>query len=286
MVVVMTVDLAAVEKHRSKRLWRHPQRRVRSRANARAFVESAGFALVFPSDETELPSLWEAYTDEPFELGWSDAISTLWSWREEMPSRREAASGPFFRGKASLIAPKLLGSFVSMNRAPRVESELMESVTDKDQKAVLQVLIRRGPTPRIALAQEAGLMAKSGSRRFSRAVEALERGFRVARVGVDQEAHSNWPSVVYDLFMRAFPQAIAEAGEMTRDQALQTIVRTHFEAVAAARPRPVANALSIRTREADKIFGALKGQGIIEPANEQFPEGTCVLVPGVRRVSR
>ena len=45
----------------------------------------------------------------------------------------------------------------------------------------------------------------------------------------------------------------------------------------------MANALSIRTREADKVFTALKAQGFIEPANDGFEEGTCVIVPGVRR---
>jgi hypothetical protein len=279
----MPIELEEVEKYRARRLWRRAEHRVRNRAQARAFVESAGFALLFPSPGTELPSLWEAYTDKPFELGWGDDVSTLWAWKDELPARREAASGPYFRGKASLIAPRLLGPFVSLAKAPKSEEELVAAPADADSKAIFKALLRYGPKARIELRRLAGLDGKSASRRFGRVVETLERTFRLAKVGVEQEAESHWPSQVYDLFVRAFPQAAVEARDLPRDQVLQLIVRAHFEAVAVARARPIANALSVRTREVDKAFATLTQKGVIEAAGPAFPESSFALAASARR---
>ena len=279
----MAIEPEEVEKYRARRLWKRAEHRVHSRAQARAFVESAGFALVFPSPGTELPSLWDAYTDKSFELGWGQDVSTLWAWKDELASRREAASGPFFRGKASLIAPRLLGAFMALAKAPKSEQELAVAPADADSKAIFKTLAKYGPTARIGLRRLAGLDGKTASRRFGRVVETLERTMRLAKVGVEQEAESHWPSQIYDLFVRAFPQAAIEARELPRDQALQAIVRAHFEAVAVARARPIANALSVRTREVDKAFAVLLQKGVIEPAGPGFPEASFALAASARR---
>ena len=65
----MALNRTQIEQHRRRWLWLNPERRVQSRANARSFVESAGFALLLPSPDTELPSLGQAYTDDVFDLG-------------------------------------------------------------------------------------------------------------------------------------------------------------------------------------------------------------------------
>ena len=60
-------------------------------------------------------------------------------------------------------------------------------------------------------------------------------------------------------------------------------MRAHFEAVAVARARPIANALSVRTREVDKAFAVLLQKGVIEPAGPGFAEASFALAASARR---
>jgi hypothetical protein len=68
-----------------ERRWWVRGRRVRSIARAGAFVEDVGFALLFPSERVEAPSLWEAVAGEdaePFATGMDADEQRVWSWKD------------------------------------------------------------------------------------------------------------------------------------------------------------------------------------------------------------
>jgi hypothetical protein len=58
--------------------------RVRTLAQARAFVKAVGLCLVFADKKQDLPNLWDVVDlpeKQPGEKGWGKKIGAVWSWK-------------------------------------------------------------------------------------------------------------------------------------------------------------------------------------------------------------
>ena len=56
---------------------------------ARAFVKEVKVCTIFPSDKTELPSLYEQVDlpeKQPGESGWGARMSAVWPWKNQLPA--------------------------------------------------------------------------------------------------------------------------------------------------------------------------------------------------------
>jgi hypothetical protein len=65
------------------------QPRVRTLAQARAFVKAAGLCLVFADQKQDLPNLWDVVDlpeKQPGEKGWGKKIGAVWSWKNQLPA--------------------------------------------------------------------------------------------------------------------------------------------------------------------------------------------------------
>jgi hypothetical protein len=79
---------------------------------AGAFIDDVGLALLFPTAEAALPSLYQAASQQPLplsEAGWGPDAQRVWGWKDELPRNGLAWSGRLLRGgRASFLAPGLL----------------------------------------------------------------------------------------------------------------------------------------------------------------------------------
>ena len=95
--------------------------RLRSLEQAAAWIDEVGVALLFPSGDYVLPSLWEAVAGNP-EVDWSirdeegkyvaftPNMRKVWSWKDELPAGRLACVGLHVARTTSLVAPRLVAS--------------------------------------------------------------------------------------------------------------------------------------------------------------------------------
>jgi hypothetical protein len=64
--------------------------KIRTIAEAAAFVRQVQICTIFPSDRTSLPSLYE-HVDlpekQPGEGGWGARMEAVWPWKNELPAR-------------------------------------------------------------------------------------------------------------------------------------------------------------------------------------------------------
>jgi hypothetical protein len=68
-----------------------PDPPLRTIEDATAHLDRLGFAVLFPADRITAPSLWEAIAgpDEvPFASGMGPAEELVWTWKDDLPSRR------------------------------------------------------------------------------------------------------------------------------------------------------------------------------------------------------
>lgn len=97
--------------------------KVRTIKQAAAYIDQVGFCLLFPIKRLALPSLWAAVkgrSPRRFDLiaEWDADTERLWEWKDELPRRRLAYSGKYFRTKASLLSLKFLPCFYRLEGQP------------------------------------------------------------------------------------------------------------------------------------------------------------------------
>lgn len=205
--------------------------RVRTFAQAGAYVERVGFCLLFPIKGLPLPSLWagvKGRSPRNFNLvaAWDSDAGKLWGWKDDFPRRRLAWYGKYFRGKASLIAPAFLPCFYRLEEntgTPDGHERLYaEGKITADARAICGALLERGPQGVLELRHGLGWTSKRGNQRLKRALEEVQRRLLVVRWGTKPETNA-WESAVYQLTPRAFPCATKAAAKLTRSDAQRTI---------------------------------------------------------------
>jgi len=164
---------------------------------AAAYVEDVGFAVLFPAERVESPSLWEAVAGPdavPFAAGMGAAESQVWSWKDELPKAGLAWYGKFVHKRASLLSPRLLTALYEGAGEPtdHLAFDLPEAA-----HRIAEALIA-GPLPTAALREIVGDRA-----RYTTAIAALHRHLLVTSAGV-RESPTGWPATLVDLTCRLF----------------------------------------------------------------------------------
>ncbi|MFQ6058429.1 MAG: DNA glycosylase AlkZ-like family protein [Anaerolineae bacterium] len=236
----MTLTQAQVEQLRNERYHRLPARRLRSEDDAVRFVDEVGFCLLFPVQGMELPSLWEAINGcrrpvprhhDDYELG------LTWRWKDTLPSQKRIFYGKILKGKATLISLALLPYFYALSENyGDLDDYLLEyedGLLSEEAKRIYEVLLERGASPTGVLRREAGLWGKSNMARFDRALVELQRGLKIAKVGIS-DANRWGYSYVYDLLPRWLPHVPKQAREITRAEARQRLITKYLDTVVVA----------------------------------------------------
>jgi len=90
-----------------------PTRLLTSVDEAAEYLDGVGFAVLFPAERIQAPSLWEAVAGAdavPFAAGMGPAESQVWTWKDELPRAGLAWYGKFVYQRASLLSPRLLAA--------------------------------------------------------------------------------------------------------------------------------------------------------------------------------
>jgi Winged helix DNA-binding domain len=170
-----------------------------------------GLALIFPSDDLVLPSLWEAVAgtkeitwssrdEEGRFLDFSPEFGRVWRWKDELPERRLVCVGKHLHGRSALVSLELLPALCAAGRDPGELSPL--------EQDVVAFLRDQGPC---STADLPGLIGHE-RKQVARAVDRLQRRLVLTTAGA-QERPQGWPAVIVDLLSRRYAEHLERLPE-------------------------------------------------------------------------
>jgi len=196
-----------------------PSPRLDTLAAAARFIDDIGFAVLFPADRVEVPSLFEAVAD-PDAVAWAQGMgaaeSTVWTWKDALPAAGCAWSGRLLHRRASLVSPALLASLYQ-GQGDLDDHRGFELPPDSHR--IAEALLP-GPLPSSALRELVG-----DRKRYGPAIAELHRSLLVTSAGV-VEQRGGWPATLVDLTCRVFD--VGRGGD--RADATRRFVATVIEA--------------------------------------------------------
>lgn len=229
-----------------------------------SFVDRVGLALLFPSDELLLPSLWEAVAGTT-EITWSqrDAegrfldfspeFGRVWRWKDELPERRLVCAGKHVAGRSAVVSLAVLPALVAVADRADVDPVERELVHALEEHAALT-------TP------ELSRIVGRERRRVGAALERLQRKLLVTGAGAVRTGRG-WPAVAFDLLDRRYAESLRSIPP--RDTALRLLAQTilrHAREVSAA---DVAAVLRCTAADAAAALDELVDAGVARRRDEE-----------------
>ena len=232
--------------------------RLRSLEQAAAWVDEVGLALLFPSGDYVLPSLWEEVAGSP-EVDWSirdeegkyvaftPNMRKVWSWKDELPAGRLACVGLHVARTSSLVAPRLVASLYAATAEGRDGIDGLELEIEQAAESLGRPAGRR----------ELRLLVGAEKRHADRAINALQRKLVLTNAGRTDEG-SGWASTLHDLFARRWKAKLRRlpAREDALDALAAAVLRGGGEVSAA----DLGAALRLRKRETVETLERLEAK--------------------------
>jgi hypothetical protein len=259
---------------------------------ATSWLDGVGLALLYPSPDHVLPSLWEAVAgrvpvdwavrdEEGTFVSFTPEMELVWRWKDELPARRLACVGLHVARTSSLVAPRLVPSLYALTERTGAADDFRESDLDGLELAVAEAALDAGgPVTR----RELRLLVGSDKRRVDRAVNALQRRLVLTNAG-STSAESGWASTLHDIFARRWRAKLRRLP--ARKRAVAALAEAVLRGADDASAADLAAALRLRRREARELLEALEARGAAEVRLEDGIEiwrstDGGARIPGVR----
>lgn len=230
-----------------------PDKRVKTALDAARFIDRVGFCVLFPVKNVPLPSLYFAM-GRRWPPKWDDDAKKLWRWKNELPKKRRAFYGKYFKGRGTFLSLESLSLLLSIHEtavAPDAHDSFYASGRiSTDAQAIWQALAALGPLPTLELRHAVKMETQRGNPRFKKAVAELQSLLVVTHSGTEQETES-WASNRFDLVSRTFPKQIAQAWRITQEDGRRDVAAKYRKLYPAAMPVQIA-----------RLFGWTKAQAV------------------------
>jgi hypothetical protein len=263
------INLTKLQSHRKLTFGLPPAKRVSSPAQALTFVNARGFIYFWPIKGIDLPSLWAAVTgDRPVADKHDDPGHITWGWKDGALDKKIWYYGKILRGKATMISLEIAPYFyaLSENYGSPEEDYLIayhEGRLTQASKQVYETLLDNGALNTLDLRKKAKL-ANAKDSEFNKALEQLQRDFKILPVGVAQAGAWNY-SHIYEIVTRHYPNLSEQARIITESQARAKLLELYFDLVGAA-----------QLRDVNKLFGW--GNEVVKKAiNKLLENGALVM---------
>ena len=242
------INLTKLQSHRQRTFGLPPAKRLSSPAQALTFVNKRGFTYFWPIKGIDLPSLWTAVAgDRPVADKHDDPGHITWGWKDGALDKKIWYYGKILRGKATMISLEVAPYFyaLSENYGSPEEDYLIayqEGRLTQASKQVYETLLENGALNTLDLRKKAKLSNAKDSE-FNKALEQLQRDFKILPVGVAQAGAWNY-SHIYEIVTRHYPDLSEQARVITESQARAKLLELYFDMVGAA-----------QLRDVNKLFG-------------------------------
>lgn len=244
----MIINLKKLQTLRTRTFNLPPNKRVSSPRQALTFVNKRGFIYFWTIKGIDLPSLWTAVAGErPVADKHDDPGHITWGWKDGALDKKIWYYGKILRGKATMISLEVAPYFyaLSENYGSPEEDYLMayrEGRLTQASKQVYETLLDKGAMHTIDLRKESKL-ANAKDSEFNKALEQLQRDFKILPVGVAQAGAWKY-SHIYEITTRHFPDLAEQARKIKESEARAKLLELYFDMLGAA-----------ELREVNKLFG-------------------------------
>ncbi|MBI3731875.1 MAG: winged helix DNA-binding domain-containing protein [Chloroflexi bacterium] len=262
------LDRPALLAARTARYRRRMDLRVTTQDEARRFVNDVGFCFLFPIQNVEMPSLWDAIAGRvvktsPMHRGYE--IERTWGWKDESLDKRWWFYGKLIRGKATLVGLDFLPNFYALSEnfgdyEQDYLDEYREGRLSVEAKTIYDVLLEKGALDAVRLSKEARMTSEQSRGRFDRALAELQMGLKVLPVGVAQAGAWRY-AFIYELLPRWLPSIPLQARQITREQARRAILDQYLRDVIFTTPQQAARVFGWPLAETHKVAEALAEAG-------------------------
>jgi len=225
-----------------------PRKRISSPRQALTFVNARGFIHFWPIKGIDLPSLWTAVAgDRPVADKHDDPGHITWGWKDDALDKKIWYYAKILRGKATMISLEIAPYFyaLSENYGEPEEDYLIayhEGRLSQAAKQVYEALLDKGALNTLDL-RKAAKLSNAKDSEFNKALEYLQRDFKILPVGVAQAGAWKY-SHVYEIVTRHYPDLSEQARKISESQARMKILELYFDMIGAA-----------QLRDVNKLFG-------------------------------
>jgi hypothetical protein len=226
---------------------------VKTSADAVRFIDHAGFCVLFSVKNVPLASLYYVMSRHR-DVRWDKYAQLVWKWKDELPKKRRAFYGKYFKGRGTFISLKLLPYFLATHGTaiePReAEPFYKTGRVSHDALELWLALAKHGPLLTLELRHACKMESQAGNKRFKKAMLELQGLLIVTHSGAEQETEA-WASNRFDLVARVFPRQVAEARKLSAEDARVAIAVKYKSLYPSAAPAQIA-----------RLFGWTKAQAV------------------------
>ena len=279
-----TLDLEHLTIYRAGTFHLPPAPRINSPAQALDFVNQRGFVYFWPIKDIDLPSLWTAVAgDRPVPNEHDDPGHKTWGWKDDALDKRIWYYAKVLRRKATMISLQVAPYFYALteNYGSPEEDYLLayqEGRMTQAAKLVYEVLLDVGRMNTLDL-RIAAHMSNAKDSEFNRALEDLQKDFKILPVGVADAGAWHY-AFIYDITARYYPELPEQARFIGEGEARQRLVELFFRSVGAAQARDVGKLFGWKPELVQRTLEKLDGKGIIvREVNHPQQKGVWLALP-------
>ena len=225
---------------RQARYRRRMDLRVTTQEQAIEFVNDVGFCFLFPIQQVEMPSLWDAIAGRVVKTYSSHSgyeIERTWGWKDDSLNKKQWYYGKLIRHKATLVSLDFLPNFYALSEnygdyERDYLDEYREGRLSAEAKAIYEALLKNGALDAVRLRREAHLSSDANKARFEKALTELQIGLKVLPVGI-AEAGAWRYAFIYEALPRWLPDVPERARDIGRGQARRAILDQYLRNVIA-----------------------------------------------------
>jgi hypothetical protein len=253
--VVKRLPPEAIEEHRDHWWRREATRQIESVYAAERFIEEVGFAACMTDSRRPGPSLYVAVCGRrdavmPRNVQKDPESSQTWLLKDELLARGHVYYAKLARGKATLVAPRMIPHFHAVWGVRRSDEPRRLSRT---ARAILHVLRKEWEMSTADLREESGVKDR---RRFNRALDELQAAMLVAPSAVFYQPKFTY---LWTLAVGRFPDALRR--RVGRNTALREIARCFLAGAGMTVPGELARVTGLSRPDAGLGNHALVAEG-------------------------
>jgi hypothetical protein len=213
-----------IEIYRDHTWRRDPERRIEDVYAAERFVEETGFCAVLQDSRRTGPSLYVAVCGRrdahlPRNVQKDPETSLAWTIKDEVMRRGKCFYGSVLKGRATMIAPRLLPFFSAIWGIQRSKEK---SVLSEDALTILKVLRHEWEMGSRDLRSASRIPDRA---RFIRAMTQLQRTFKIIPIEVLYEPTFTY---IWSSAEARFQKHLVEGQSIEREKALVEIARAYL----------------------------------------------------------
>jgi hypothetical protein len=279
------INLKKLISHRTRTFHLPPAKRLSSPSQALTFVNARGFIYFWPIKGIDLPSLWTAVAgDRPVADKHDDPGHITWGWKDDALDKKIWYYAKILRGKATMISLDVAPYFYALSEnygAPEEDYLIayQEGRLTQAAKQLYETLLDNGALNTLDLRKKAKLSNAKDSE-FNKALEQLQRDFKILPVGVAQAGSWNY-SHIYQVVPRHFPDLPEQARLISESQARAKILELYFDSVGAAQLRDVTKLFGWSNEIANRTINKLVEQNLLLKAIHPKQAGEWIAIPKV-----